>query len=106
MHRLGTWGRLGRAGAQGGARTARALVVAAASIALGACASKSQSTAGTVPADAASSGADRDATISVMTKVAQYEIGQLGGQADNDWINAVLYTGLVAAYRTTQDASL
>jgi rhamnogalacturonyl hydrolase YesR len=38
--------------------------------------------------------------------VAHYEVDQLGGDADSDWINAVFYVGLIAAYEVTLETSL
>jgi rhamnogalacturonyl hydrolase YesR len=49
---------------------------------------------------------DRNAVKSIVGKVAQYELMQLGANPDNDWINATFYAGLMAAYRTTGTTSL
>src|SRR5258706_3767926 len=49
---------------------------------------------------------DRNAVKAIVDKVAQYQLAQLGANPDNDWINAAFYAGLMAAYRTTQNAAL
>ncbi len=43
-------------------------------------------------------------SAAVMTRVAHDELAQLGGTADNDWVNAVFYIGLLASYSTTHEA--
>jgi rhamnogalacturonyl hydrolase YesR len=49
---------------------------------------------------------DRAAVKAIVSKVAKYELMQLGATPDNDWINATFYAGLMAAYRTTQDQTM
>jgi unsaturated rhamnogalacturonyl hydrolase len=66
---------------------------------------------GTAPGDA-SPAVDAQAVRAIMTKVAKFELGpsgelsDAGTAGDNNWIDAVFYIGLVAAYQTTQDTSL
>jgi rhamnogalacturonyl hydrolase YesR len=45
------------------------------------------------------------ADIEVMTRVAQYELQQLGTAPDDDWVASVFYVGLLASYGVTHDAT-
>jgi rhamnogalacturonyl hydrolase YesR len=38
-----------------------------------------------------------------MSRVARYELGQLGDAPGNDWVNSVFYVGLMASYPMTHD---
>lgn len=46
---------------------------------------------------------DRAATLALMRKVADYYLASFGNNTVNDWIRSTFYTGLMAAYRATQD---
>jgi len=48
---------------------------------------------------------DREAIKALMSKVARYELSQLGTNPDNGWVNAAFYAGLMATFRTTGDAA-
>jgi unsaturated rhamnogalacturonyl hydrolase len=46
---------------------------------------------------------DRAATLALMRKVADYYLASFGNTTVNDWIRSTFYTGLMAAYRATED---
>jgi unsaturated rhamnogalacturonyl hydrolase len=46
---------------------------------------------------------DRAATLLLMRKVADYYLASFGNTTVNDWIRSTFYTGLMAAYRATED---
>jgi rhamnogalacturonyl hydrolase YesR len=56
--------------------------------------------------DSAGTAPEGGAIGGVLSRVAHHEIDQLGADADSDWINAVFYVGLVAAYEVTRETSL
>jgi unsaturated rhamnogalacturonyl hydrolase len=55
-------------------------------------------------ADARMPAVDRDATLEIMRRVADYELTRFGTATNANWVRAVFYTGLLALYRTTGDA--
>ena len=40
-----------------------------------------------------------------MTRVAHYEVSQLGSAPGNDWVNSVFYVGLLASHSVTHDSA-
>jgi rhamnogalacturonyl hydrolase YesR len=64
------------------------------------------STSDASPLDGGSPAPAGGALGALLSKVAHYEIDQLGADADSDWINAVFYVGLLAAYKVTLESSL
>ena len=46
----------------------------------------------------------RAATLAIMRRVADYELARFGTATNTNWVRAVFYTGLLAAYRATNDA--
>jgi len=54
--------------------------------------------------DARGPAVDRDATLAIMRRVADYELTRFGTATNANWVRAVFYTGLLALYRSTSDA--
>jgi rhamnogalacturonyl hydrolase YesR len=48
---------------------------------------------------------DRAAALAIMRRVAAFELAKFGTTFNNNWVRAVFYAGLMALYRTSQDAS-
>jgi len=115
----GAGGTLGNSGSGGVAAGAGGATAGAAGTAAGAggAAAGASGSGGSGGAQAGASGSagaggqatgtpvvDRAATLDILRRVANYEIGRFGTTTNNNWVRAVFHTGLLALYRETNEA--